>query len=271
MNLKEEVLKAFPSEKVWRCKLEIIGFTIDGCIMAQKAGAHRIELCDNPADGGTTASYGFIKAAREKLQIELYPIIRSRGGDFFYSDDEFEIMKTDVKLCKDLGCDGVVIGMLTKDGKVDKKRCGILVEYAYPLDVTFHRAFDRTVDAFEALEDIIEIGCERILTSGQQPNASEGAELIKQLIEKADDRIIIMPGSGVNSTNILQIAETTVAVEFHSSARKKMKSKMGFNNPALNENLESMVVDEEEIKMMLSSLRVPMDGNVGGHRDVAIP
>jgi copper homeostasis protein len=255
MNLKNEVSKTSPSGEGWWGKLEIIGFTIEGCIMAQNAGAHRIELCDSPADGGTTASYGFIKAAREKLQIDLYPIIRPRGGDFLYDDDEFEIMKTDVKLCKDLGCDGVVIGMLTNDGKVDKKRCGVLVDYAYPLGVTFHRAFDRTVDAFEALEDIIEIGCERILTSGQKPNALEGAELIKQLIDKAEDRIIIMPGSGITSGNIIQIAETTGVVEFHSSARMKMKSKMEYNNPSLNENLESMIVDEEEIKRMLSSLR----------------
>ena len=246
--------EAPPSGEVWRGKLEIIGFTIEGCIMAQRAGAHRIELCDSPADGGSTASYGFIKAAREKLQIELFPIIRPRGGDFFYSDDEFEIMKTDVKLCQDLGCDGVVIGMLTKDGKVDKKRCSVLVDYAYPLGITFHRAFDRTVDAFEALEDIIEIGCERILTSGQKPTALEGMELIKELIEKADNRIIIMPGSGVSSDNIIQIAETTGAVEFHSSARVKIKSRMEYNDPVLNENLESFVVDEEEIKRMLSLL-----------------
>ena len=173
--------------------LEVIGFTLEGCAIAQDAGAHRIELCDNSADGGTTASYGFIKAARKKLQVELYPIIRPRGGNFFYSEDEFEIMKTDVKLCRQLGCDGVVIGMLTKDNTIDKKKCAHLVEYAYPLGVTFHRAFDRTADPFQALEDIIEVGCERILTSGQKPNAQEGAGLIKQLIEKAGDRIIIMP------------------------------------------------------------------------------
>jgi copper homeostasis protein len=182
-------------------KLEIIGFTIEGCLIAQQAGADRIELCDNAAEGGTTASYGFIKVAREKLQIELFPIIRPRGGDFFYTDDEFEIIKADVKLCKQLGCDGVVIGMLTNDRKVDKSKCQILVDIAYPLAVTFHRAFDRTVDPFEALEDIIAIGCERILTSGQKTNALEGAALIKDLIEFADDRIIIMPGAGVRNDN----------------------------------------------------------------------
>jgi copper homeostasis protein len=222
-------------------KLEVIGFTIEGCMIAQKAGAHRIELCDNPADGGTTASYGFIKAAREKLQIELFPIIRPRGGDFFYSDDEFTIIKNDVRVCKELGCDGIVIGMLTKDGKVDKLKCSLLVEYVYPLGVTFHRAFDRTVNPFEALEDIIDIGCERILTSGQMPTAFEGAELIKQLICKVDDRIIIMPGSGVRADNIIEIAEATGAVEFHTSARIELENKIS--------------VDDSEIKMMLASLR----------------
>ncbi len=224
-------------------KLEVIGFTIEGCMIAQKAGAHRIELCDNPADGGTTASYGFIKAAREKLQIELFPIIRPRGGDFFYSEDEFTIIKNDVRVCKELGCDGIVIGILTKDGKVDKLKCSLLVEYAYPLGVTFHRAFDRTVDPFEALEDIIDIGCERILTSGQMPTAFEGAELIKQLIEKADDRIIIMPGSGVRADNIIEIAEATGAVEFHTSARIQLDNKISVDENEINKihiNLASL-------------------------------
>ena len=139
-------------------KLEVIGFTIEGCAIAQSAGAHRIELCDNPADGGTTPSFGFIRAARKLLQIDLYNMIRPRGGDFFYSDDEFEIMKEDIKISKQLGCDGIVLGMLTKENKVDKRRCAQLVELAYPLGVTFHRAFDRTVDPFEALLDIIDIG-----------------------------------------------------------------------------------------------------------------
>lgn len=236
-------------------KLEVIGFNIENCVLAQSAGASRIELCDNPEEGGTTPSYGFIKAAREKLKIDLFPIIRPRGGDFLYSDEEFEIMKTDVKLCKQLGCDGVVIGMLNADGTVDKKRNATLVELAYPLGVTFHRAFDRTADAFQAMEDIICIGCERILTSGQKPNAADGAELIAQLIKQADERIIIMPGSGVRSKNIIDLAKKTGATEFHTSARIDIESKMSFNNPAMNENLKSVSVDEKEIRRIVELLK----------------
>jgi len=228
-------------------KIEVIGFNIESCFLAQAAGADRIELCDNPGEGGTTPSYGFIKAARENLQIELYPIIRPRGGDFFYTDAEFEIMKTDIKICKELGCDGVVIGMLNEDGTVDKERCRQLVALAYPLGVTFHRAFDRVKDAAQALEDIIELGCERILTSGFKPTALEGAETIAALIKLADDRIIIMPGSGVRADNINELAKKTSAVEFHTSARMNIKSKMDFTNEAMKENLQSIIVDEEEI------------------------
>jgi copper homeostasis protein len=234
--------------------LEIIGFTIDGCMIAQDAGAHRIELCDNPHEGGTTASYGFIKIARKKLHIDLYPIIRPRGGDFFYSDEEFEILKTDVKLCKEIGCNGVVIGALTGDGKVDKKRAGHLVDIAYPLGVTFHRAFDRAIDPFEALEDIIDIGCERILTSGQKPTAVEGTDVIKQLIIQADGRIIIMPGSGVTSGNVLHLATTTGAIEFHSSARTKVTGKMNYTNPFMKESSGLISVDAEEVKKIIHAL-----------------
>lgn len=234
--------------------LEVIGFTIESCIIAQVAGAYRIELCDNPADGGTTPSYGFIKAAREILTIELYPIIRPRGGDFLYSKAEFEIMKTDVQLCKDLGCEGVVIGMLHVDGTVDKARCQQLVDIAYPLGVTFHRAFDRTNDPFKAMEDIIAIGCERILTSGQKPAALEGAALIGELVQRADERIIIMPGSGVRSDNISVIAERTGATEFHSSARTVSAGKMKFINDGMNEILTEVVTNGDEVKKMIALL-----------------
>jgi len=227
--------------------LEIIGFNIESCIIAQASGAQRIELCDGPGEGGTTPSFGFIKSARQQLQIQLYPIIRPRGGDFLYNQAEFEIMKIDISLCKKLGCDGVVIGILKVDGTVDKNRCSQLVELAYPMGVTFHRAFDRTVDAFEAMEDIIETGCERILTSGQKPMALDGIDMISSLVKKASDRIIIMPGSAVRSDNIIEIAGKTKATEFHTSARKIVDSGMKFNQETMYETLQSVSVDADEI------------------------
>lgn len=234
--------------------LEVIGFNIESCIAAQTSGAHRIELCDNPGEGGTTPSCGFIKAAREKLQIDLFPMIRPRGGDFLFTDDEFEIMCEDVKICKSMMCDGIVIGMLNADGTIDKKRCARLIELAYPMGVTFHRAFDRTRDAFESLETLIDIGCERILTSGLKPNVNEGMHLLKALVEKADERIIIMPGAGVRSNNIKELAVTTGAIEFHSSARIQTDSRMNYLNEEMNEKLTTVDVDKEEVKKLLDTL-----------------
>jgi copper homeostasis protein len=234
--------------------LETIAFNIESCSKAQIAGAQRIELCANHSEGGTTPSYGFIKAAREKLQIQLYPIIRPRGGDFLYSNDEFEIIKADIKICKNLGCDGVVFGMLNEDARIDKIRCSQLVNLAYPMGVTFHRAFDRVVDIEQALEDVIEIGCERILTSGLYPTAMEGLGNLKKLISLSKERIIIMPGSGVRASNIIKIALQTSAVEFHSSARKMASTCMKTFNEAMKENLQSVDVDEEEIRMMMNNL-----------------
>lgn len=235
-------------------RLEVIGFTVDSCSLAQSAGAHRIELCDNPGDGGTTPSYGFIKAARQAVQIELYPIIRPRGGDFFYSDAEFEVMKADVMMCRELGCDGVVIGILNADGTVDKTRCRELVKLAYPMGVTFHRAFDRVKDAAQALEDIIEIGCERILTSGLVPNALDGAATIAALIKQADERIIIMPGSGIRSDNITELAKKTGAVEFHTSARRNIAGNMSYVNKGMKESLQTVALDQPEVKKIIAHL-----------------
>ena len=235
--------------------LEVIAFNIESCLLAEANGVSRIELCDNQADGGTTPSYGFIKAARQILTIELYPIIRPRGGDFLYSDAEFDIIKSDVLLCKELGCDGVVIGMLNTDGTVDKERTKILTSLAYPMGVTFHRAFDRTENMFKALEDIIECGCERILTSGQKPTAYDGIDNIKALLQKAGDRIIIMPGSGVNSKNIIEIAQHTGATEFHSSARNFIDSKMQFSQSSMNEQLTSVNLNADEVCSIINALK----------------
>ena len=235
-------------------KLEIIGFNIESCIAAQEAGANRIELCAGPGEGGTTPSYAFIKAAREKLQIDLYAMVRPRGGDFLYSDEDFEIMKNDVAICKQLGCDGIVSGILMSDGKVDKKRCKELIEIAYPLEATFHRAFDRVADPFEALEDIIGLGFERILTSGLKPKAIESMELLSRLIKQSDERIIIMPGSGVTAENIITIAEATGATEFHSSVSFSKQSEMQFQNNAMNESLNYVSVSKDAVKKMVALL-----------------
>jgi copper homeostasis protein len=238
-----------------RCTIEIIGFTIEGCRAAQAAGAQRIELCDNPGEGGTTPSHGFITAARKLLQVPLYPLIRPRGGDFFYSSLEFEIMMTDLQTCKELGCDGVVLGLLNKDGSIDKKRTARLVELAYPMEVGFHRAFDRCANPFEALEHIIDTGCERILTSGQQPTAVQGAMLIGELVNQANGRISIMPGSGVNSSNIIELAQKTGATEFHSSARMFVPGMMEYTHTAMNEKMQSLTVDDAEVRKMVSLLQ----------------
>ncbi|NLR57053.1 copper homeostasis protein CutC [Chitinophaga polysaccharea] len=211
--------------------LEICAASVASCLAAAEGGANRIELCDNLLEGGTTPSYATIALAREKVKIDLYPIIRPRGGDFLYSDLEFEVMKKDIELCKQLGCNGVVIGILLPNGRVDQERCRILTQLAWPMGVTFHRAFDMTDNPFEALEDIISIGCERILTSGARNTAVEGAALLKDLLERANDRIAIMAGSGVRATNIAQLIQTTGITEFHTTAKAYEESKMVYRNP----------------------------------------
>ncbi|MGB5027716.1 MAG: copper homeostasis protein CutC [Chitinophagaceae bacterium] len=224
---------------------------------AVQGGADRIELCANLAEGGTTPSYGTIKKCREAFPVLLYPIIRPRGGDFLYTSEEFEIMLQEVKLCRQLGCDGVVIGLLNTDGNIDVKRTAQLVEAAYPLGVTFHRAFDRCRNPFEALEQLIVTGCERILTSGQKPAAPDGVKLINELNREANDRIIIMPGSGVRKENIKMLAQETGCTEFHSSLRGKEKSKMDFIHPAFADSAESYsnnAISPEEVRALRSSL-----------------
>jgi copper homeostasis protein len=228
--------------------LEICAFNLPSALAAQRAGADRIEFCSGPEEGGVTPSAGLIRAARELLQVPLYPIIRPREGDFLYSEEEFTVMLRDVGLCRGFGCDGVVIGMLLADGRVDQVRCGRLVEAAYPMGVTFHRAFDRAADPFEAMETIIRIGCERILTSGQRPVAMEGAELLHELVRGADERIVIMPGSEVRASNIAELAAKTGAVEFHTSARVRAASRMEFLNAAMEEDLSMVMASEEEIR-----------------------
>jgi copper homeostasis protein len=201
--------------------LEVCANSVASAVAAQEGGAVRVELCENLHDGGTTPSPAQISIARKLLGIKLYVLIRPRGGDFLYSDTEFEIMKQDVKYCADARCDGVVIGILNADGTVDKPQ---------GLGVTFHRAFDMSSDMNQALEDIIGLGCERILTSGGRSTAVEGVNVIAHLVEKAAGRISIMPGAGVNETTVSDIVHFSDVNEVHSSARKDVQSAMTFRN-----------------------------------------
>lgn len=228
-------------------ELEVIAFDLASCAIAEARGADRIELCANPHEGGTTPSFGMISVARANTSIQLFPIIRPRGGDFRYTDAEFACMLADVEQCERLGCDGVVIGMLLSDGRVDVDRCAELIRRAGPMQVTFHRAFDRVAEPFAALEQIIDLGCSRILTSGLRPNVESGIEMLRMLVQHAGDRITIMPGSGVRSTNIGELAAFTGAQAFHSSARVVKPSSMQYRNPAMAEELDSVSIDPDEV------------------------
>lgn len=198
--------------------LEICAYNIQSCNAAYQAGASRIELCSSPAEGGVTPGYGIVKHVVDKIAIPAYIMVRPRGGNFVYSAEELDIMHADIRQLKQMGCKGVVVGPLTNDGKVNTDELKRMTDLAYPMEVTFHKAFDRVDEPFTALEHIIDAGCARILTSGLCNTATEGSELLKQLITVAANRIIIMPGGGVRSTNIRQLADATGATELHSSA-----------------------------------------------------
>ncbi len=250
--------KSLSLEKVisidMKFELEVIAFDVESCHLAEENGADRIELCANPHEGGTTPSFGMMKAARKSTSLPVFPIIRPRGGDFLYSDKEYEAIKDDIKSSQDAGCDGVVIGILTKDGDIDLERCQALVEMAGTQEVTFHRAFDRVKNPEISLEQIIAIGCKRILTSGLCSTAIEGKTLLKKLIDQANERIIIMPGSGIRSENIISLAIDTGARAFHSSARTLRKSQMAYFNPRMNESLEQVSLDGEEVSRLRQNL-----------------
>jgi copper homeostasis protein len=223
---------------------------------AVAGGADRIELCAGLSEGGITPSQGMIRKCREAFSVQLFPIIRPRGGDFHYSDEELEVMLEDICLCRELACDGVVLGLLKKDGSLPRKKLAKLVNAAYPMEVTFHRAFDRCRDPFAMLEDLVEAGVQRILTSGQKPVATEGAALIKELIAAADDRIILMPGSGVRAGNIRSLADETGATEFHSSLRSKQSSAMEFRHPAFGESdYQVDAIDPDAVKQLRKNLK----------------
>ena len=214
--------------------VEVCANGVESCLAAQEGGADRVELCAGIPEGGTTPSYGEIQVARRVLtSTRLHVIIRPRGGDFLYSDLEVERMAADIAVCRELGVDGVVFGCLKADGTLDMDKNRYLMQCSHGMSVTLHRAFDRAADPVQALEDAIALGFDRILTSGQQPKAIQGVELLAQLHREAAGRIILMAGSGVTEENILDIREATGLTEFHFSAREPHPSAMQYVNPNL--------------------------------------
>jgi copper homeostasis protein len=203
---------------------------VEAAVAAQEGGAGRVELCAALLEGGLTPSDGTIRLAKQQLHIPVHVIIRPRGGDFLYSGTEFEVMKLDVERCKALGADGVVIGILNPDGTIDEERTAKLIALARPMKVTFHRAFDMTRDPFEALETLIALDVERILTSGQEDSAYEGLDLICELVAKAQGRIIIMPGAGITEKTIGKIVAQSGVTEIHATAFVSQESAMQFRN-----------------------------------------
>ena len=221
--------------------LEICCYSVQSLINAAKGGASRVELCADHLIGGITPSVGKIERAVKQHLIDVYVIIRPRGGDFLYSQEAYNVMERDIAACEHHGVKGVVLGVLNKDGSVDTERLKKLVELAYPMDVTFHRAIDMSSDLFKAIDDIYACGIKRILTSGGYPTAIAGIEVIKKMVEHADGRIAVMAGSGVNADNIKQLYDVGVR-EFHSSASTFIPSEMEYQNPKLN--MGTAAIDE---------------------------
>ncbi|MBF4983246.1 copper homeostasis protein CutC [Nonlabens mediterrranea] len=238
--------------------LEICASNYQSAVNAQKAGAHRIELCSELAVGGITPSYGLIKKVMEELTIPVMVLIRPRSGNFVYSDADFDIMKRDIELCKELGCAGIVSGVLTADFKIDIRHTSELIELARPLPFTFHRAFDHVEHPEQAVVDLVNLGAKRILTSGQHSKAIDGIENLKRFQKIAGDELIIMPGGGINAGNCSAFAKANFK-EVHASAteitEQTNEDKVPMNSPKfLQENIE-VVSNKNNIAALLKNLK----------------
>jgi copper homeostasis protein len=236
--------------------LEVAANSVASALVAQAGGAGRVELCAALELGGLTPSHATIAMARERLRIPLYVLIRPRAGDFLYDDLECEAMQRDIEACAALGCDGVVLGVLDAKGDVDMASCRALIAVAGSMGVTFHRAFDLVSDPRRALEDVIALGCERVLTSGSQPAAPEGAGLIRGLVAQAAGRLVIMPGAGVTADNLAALAAATGAREFHASAKRQLASGMR-HRPSLLADMQGgeLRSDMEQVRALVQALR----------------
>ncbi len=240
--------------------VEVCATSIMSAMAAERGGAKRIELCDNIIEGGTTPGMGTIKMAVEKLSLDVCVLIRPRGGDFLYNDTEFQIMKEDIILCRELNVVGVVIGILTKDGLVDIPRMKELIKLARPMDVVFHRAFDMCSDPYKVLNQLIELNIDRLLTSGQKNTAIEGVEFIREIISIAEGRIEIMPGSGISIDNFKDLIERTGATNFHLTGRSKVSSEMEYRQNEVMLNSIDKSADytwhETDVKIIKEIVRI---------------
>jgi|ERR1700733_6205153 len=225
--------------------LEICVESVDYAVAAERGGAQRIELCTDLPSGGVTPSAALMQTARRQLRIPIHVLIRPRAGDFYYSDDELERMRKDIRAAKQFGMDGVVVGILRESGHVDIERTEALVELAHPLPVTFHRAFDASPDLDRSLEDVIQTGASRILTSAGRPRAADALSTMARLVQAARDRIVIMACGGINADNVVHIVRTTLAQEIHSSA--------GTSNPGFPVNGSDLTEGNSEADSSLSS------------------
>jgi len=243
-------------------ELEICVDSVESAIAAEAGGAQRVELCSALSEGGLTPSAGLIRAVRSRIGIGVFAMVRPRGGDFYYSDDEFSIMRDDLERAGELGATGVVLGLLTADGEVDVERTAELVELAGPMQVTFHRALDMARDLDAALEDVVRTGAHRVLTSGGAQSAVQGSARAADLVRLAAGRVGVMVCGNVRPENVQQIAQATGAREFHSALRRAVPSPVTFRNDGLNmgdpgsDEYTRHVVVAEDVR----NLRLALDG-----------
>lgn len=233
--------------------LEIAANSLQSCLAAQRGGADRIELFENLAEGGCTPSYGMLSWVKEHIAIPVYVMIRPRGGDFLYTDDEFEVMCRDMELCRESGFPGVVFGLLDADGNIDVDRCRALLNLRGDMKVTFHRAIDRSRDLSQSIRQLIDLGFDRVLTSGGEANVDKGKEILRQLQQQYGKEIILMPGCGVSSANARAIVDYCGVHEIHATAKGKVPSARQLAKPQfLDERSESK---EDEIRAIAQALR----------------
>lgn len=210
--------------------IEVLVDSVESARAAEAGGANRLELCQNLFEGGTTPSAGLISSLARAVSIPFNVMIRPRGGDFCYSDCEFEVMRQDVRIARELGASGIVFGMLAPDGTVDEVRSAELIGLGRPVSITFHRAIDMSRDLGEALESLVRLGVDRVLTSGGEPTVLEGVEVIASMVKQAGTRIVVMPGGGIRERNVERILQATGAREIHVSGSRMVESRMEYRN-----------------------------------------